>query len=90
MDVKMIQNDAITMVIGKSFSMSGVNVIRGFDEGYILLDTVFGRISVEGSDMKIESLSKEGGNIFVSGGITGAFSSDVKDEKKGFFKRLFG
>ena len=90
MDSKMIHNDAITMIIGKSFSMSGVNDIRAFDDGYILIDTVFGRVSVEGSDMKIESLNKEGGTIFVSGDITGAFSSDAKDEKKGFLKRLFG
>ena len=59
MDTKMICNDAITMIIGKSFSMSGVNNIRAFDEGYIVLDTVVGRVSVEGLNMKIESLIKE-------------------------------
>ncbi len=84
MDTKMIRNDAITMIIGKSFSMSGVNNIRAFDEGYIVLDTVVGRVSVEGLNMKIESLIKEGGNIFISGDITGAFSSETKDEKKVF------
>lgn len=77
----------ITLVIGSSFSMEGVNDIRGFDEGYVSLDTVSGRISVEGNDLKIESLTKEGGMIYISGNVSGVFiSSDEK--KKGFLGRF--
>ena len=50
----------IILTIGQSFSMEGVNDIRGFDEGYVSLDTVSGKITVEGSDLKIESLTKDG------------------------------
>ena len=65
----MENNNKITLVIGHSFTMDGVNDIRGFDEGYVSLSTDSGKINVEGSDLKIESLSKEGGTIFISGNI---------------------
>ncbi|MBQ9070437.1 MAG: YabP/YqfC family sporulation protein [Clostridia bacterium] len=90
MEAGINNKDSIMLVIGKSFSMSGVNDIRGFDDGYILLDTTSGRITVEGSDLKIESLSKDGGNILVKGGVTGVFSSVIKEGRKGIIKRLFG
>ncbi len=77
----------ITLIIGSSFSMEGVNDIRGFDDGYVSLDTVSGKISVEGNDLKIESLTKEGGTIYITGDVSGVFiSSDEK--KKGIFGRF--
>ena len=79
----------ITVVIGRSFSMEGVENIRGFDEGYVSLDTASGRITVEGSDLKIESLAKDSGCIFVSGNVSGVFIAG-EEKKRGFFGRLFG
>lgn len=81
-------NNRITIVIGHSFSMEGVNDIRGFDDGYVSLDTVSGRINVEGSDLKIESLTKENGNIYISGGVSGVYILS-EEKKKGIFGRLF-
>lgn len=83
------EKNKITVVIGKSFSMEGVSDIRGFDEGYVSLDTSSGRISIEGSDLKIESLTKDDGCIFVSGNVSGVFISS-EEKKRGFFGRIFG
>ena len=80
----------ITIKLGKSFMMSGVNEIRGFDEGYISLSTAYGTIGVEGEALKIESLTKENGNIYVTGNITGVFCAAERNDRKGFFKRIFG
>ena len=85
----MENNNKITLVIGHSFTMDGVNDIRGFDEGYVSLSTDSGKINVEGSDLKIESLSKEGGTIFISGNISGIYVSS-EDKKRGFFGRMLG
>ena len=85
----MENNNKITLVIGHSFTMDGVNDIRGFDEGYVSLSTDSGKINVEGSDLKIESLSKEGGTIFISGNISGIYVSS-EDKKRGLFGRLLG
>lgn len=79
----------ITVIIGHSFSMIGVEDIRGFDEGYVSLDTASGRISVEGSDLKIESLTKDDGCIFIKGNVSGVFISS-EEKKRGFFAKFFG
>lgn len=81
---------SVVINIGKSFSMYGVSDIRAFDEGYISLDTSSGRITVEGRELKIESLSKDDGHINVRGDVTGVFCESVGNVKKGFFKRLVG
>lgn len=79
----------ISVIIGHSFSMAGVEDIRGFDEGYVSLDTVSGRITVEGSNLKIESLTKEDGCIFIAGNISGVFIA-TEEKKRGFFGKIFG
>lgn len=83
------RNKNIQITIGKSFSMYGVSDIRGFDEGYVSLDTSSGKITVEGKDLKIESLTKDDGHIEISGNVSGVFC-DYDNESKGFFKRIFG
>ena len=85
-----IKERNISILMGKSFSMYGVSDIRGFDEGYVSLDTSSGRITVEGRDLKIESLSKEDGHIFVSGEVSGVFTESSGETTKGFIKRIFG
>ena len=86
----MENNNKITLVIGHSFTMDGVNDIRGFDEGDVSLDTKSGKITVEGKDLKIESLSKEDGHIFVSGDISGVFCDREVEKSKGLIKRMLG
>ncbi len=85
-----LKDKTVTLVLGSSFSMYGVNDIRGFDEGYVSLDTSSGRISIEGEDLKIESLSKEDGHVFISGSVSGVFYDIEKKSKNGLFRRLFG
>ena len=80
----------VTLIDGKFFSMNGVNDIAGFDDGFIVLDTVLGRISIEGSDLKVESLSSDGGDILIKGNISGFFLSETPERKKGFFRKMFG
>ena len=80
----------VTLVDGKVFTMNGVSNILGFDEGYILLDTSSGRMCVEGSDLKLESLTKDTGSVLIKGNISGFFLSESQDKKNGIFKRLFG
>ena len=69
--------------------LNGVSNIESFDEGYITLEINEGRISVEGSGMKIESLSRDDGEIHITGKIDGVFYSDKK-KLLGRFRGLFG
>ncbi len=80
--------NVLTVNDRKSVSLNGVNNVLGFDEGYVTLDTALGRVGIEGNDLKIESLSKENGVIFISGNISGVYYSEPK-EGGGIFKRMF-
>lgn len=68
--------------------INGVINIESFDESYITLEIGDGRISVEGVGLKIESLSKEDGEILVSGKINGVFYNEKR--KVGKFRGIFG
>ena len=84
------EKHSITLVNRRILTMGGVDDIAGFDEDMVILDTSMGRITVEGKGMKIESLTKEGGNILITGDISGIYCSDTPVKKKGLFERWFG
>ena len=54
--------------------LNGVSNIESFDEGYITLEINEGRISVEGSGMKIESLSRDDGEIHYNFSLNNFFA----------------
>ena len=71
----------------KSLKLNGVEDIAGFEESYVILDTRSGRIAVEGEELKIESLSRDSGEILICGQISGIFKSE-REKKKGFLGRI--
>ena len=73
----------------REITLNGVINVEGFDESYVTLRTEEGKFIIEGSGLKIESLSKEDGVIVISGSFSGAFYSENKATKK-LFSRLFG
>lgn len=73
----------------KSVTLDGVENVEGFDQGFVSLQTVAGRITIEGDGLKIESLSKEKGEIKVTGNISGIYYQEIKKAKK-FLERIFG
>ena len=68
--------------------LDGVINVEGFGEEYLILSTALGELTVEGSDLKIESLTKENGEILIIGKINGLFYKEDRSEH-GFFKKLF-
>ena len=71
-----------------NITLNGVKNVAGFDESYVTLDMDDGRITVEGQSLKIENLSKENGEIYVTGEIRGVLFEEEK-ASRGVFKRLF-
>ena len=55
--------------------------VEGFDEEYLSLSTHCGTISVEGHELKIESLTKEDEKIMITGEINGIFYVEGKNKK---------
>ena len=85
-----IYKQNLNVVNFKELTLNGVLNICGFDEGLITLDTESGRLFIEGENLKIESLEKEGGGILVTGEVKGVFREEQGKIKKGIFSRLFG
>ena len=73
----------------KELTLDGVKNVQGFGEDYLRIETVLGILNIEGSELKIESLTKEDGKIRVVGNISGVFYENQKT-KKGFFSGIFG
>ena len=83
------KNQNVSLLNFKVLTMNGVIDIAAFDEGYILLETSVGNISIEGNNMKIDSLSSETGEIVIHGDISG-FYTNQREKRVGIFARLFG
>ena len=83
-----IKHTSLSIKERNRLTINGVLNIESFDDSYITLEIGEGRISVEGVGLKIESLSKEGGEILVSGKINGVFYNEKRVTGK--FRGLFG
>ena len=73
----------------KTLALNGVENILDFSEIEMTIETTFGVVVVEGTDMKIENLSKDDGIVNVVGNIEG-FYYKRQSEKKGFFSKILG
>ena len=79
---------SVSMISREKLEIDGVIDVLDFDNSIINIKTTMGILSVEGVNLKIISLSKESGKIYVEGGIDSLFYFGVAEEKKGgFFKR---
>lgn len=72
----------------ETLRLNGVINIEGFGEEYLILNTSLGELTVEGENLKIESLIKESGEILIIGKFNGMFYKERNTEKR-FFKKMF-
>ena len=88
MDENQRVKQTLTVNNREELHLDGVLNVEGFDEGYVSLSTVGGRVVIEGTNLKIEALTKENGVILISGKIDGVLYSDEKG-RSGIFSRFF-
>jgi len=72
--------------------ISGVNDVISFDLNTILLETDYGMITIKGSNLHVNRLSVEKGEVDIDGKIDGINYSDISSyAKKGesFISRMF-
>lgn len=87
-DEKTIQN--IILENREKLSVSGVKDILTFDEEEIILDTTLGILEIHGSDLKVEKLSTDTGEILAKGKIDEMLYAKEKNVKTGnVFKNMF-
>lgn len=75
----------------KRLSISGTEDVESFDEDSIVLYTELGVLNIKGSDLHINKLSIESGEVVVEGEIDSITytDEDAKSKGLGFFGRLF-
>ena len=71
-----------------ALTMTGVTEVVSFDETAVVLRTVLGTLTVQGQELKLKTLSLDGGQVAVDGSI----SALVYEEPRQSFgwRRLLG
>lgn len=70
-------------------SLTGVKEVERFDETLVVLHTNRGTLVIRGSELHLQLLSLDGGQVRVDGNVDSMTYEDEK-EAAGFFTRLFG
>lgn len=70
-------------------TVSGVSGVDSFDEDSILMTTTEGTLSIRGSDLHIEKLSLDGGDLLVEGLVDSLTYEEEETRHESFLGRLF-
>ena len=82
-------NHAMTLEQRKNLAMTGVSEVVSFDDTAVVLRTALGTLTVQGRDLRLKTLSTEGGRVAVTGEIS-ALTYEEPREPGGWLRRLFG
>ncbi len=70
--------------------ISGVTEVCSFDEETVVLDTVCGELTLEGTGLRVGALDLVRGVVVVDGSVTAFYYADTREtRKKGRFTGLF-
>ena len=73
----------------KHLTMTGVTEVVSFDENTVVLRTSLGLLMVHGNDLKLKTLSLEGGQVEVDGTVSALVYEEPR-QSGGWMHRLFG
>ena len=74
----------------KRLSVSGVTDVDRFDENTVLLYTSMGEMTVRGTDLHVNALSVESGEMDIEGDISAIFYGDPdRHSPLSFFGKIF-
>lgn len=79
----MHSNQQVTINDKNRIEVDAVISVRALDADGVLLETSFGDISIEGSDLKMENFEKSSSKILITGNISGVYYLQKRMKKKG-------
>lgn len=81
----------ITVEGRERLAITGVRDVTSFDDNTVVLDTEAGGLTIKGTDLHINRLSVEDGNLFVEGYIISCVYNDKIDVRKtgSFLSNIF-
>lgn len=77
----------LTLNERKSVTMSGVTEVLSFDETAVVLQTSLGLLTIRGQELKLKTLSQEGGQVAVEGSVCALSYEELREG--GFWQRLW-
>ena len=77
----------LTLNERKSLTMSGVTEVVSFEETAVVLKTSLGLLTIQGQELKLKTLSLEGGQMEVDGEVSALIYEQPRTE--GFWQRLW-
>ena len=77
----------LTLSERKSLTMTGVTEVLRFEETAVVLRTTLGLLTVQGQDLKLKTLSLEGGQVAVDGQIFALVYEEPRED--GLWRRLW-
>ncbi|MDD3705427.1 MAG: sporulation protein YabP [Clostridiaceae bacterium] len=82
---------SITIEGREKIIVNGVRDVASFDENEVSLETEAGGLTIKGTDLHINRLSVDDGNLFVEGYIISCIYNDKIDVKKtgSFLSNIF-
>lgn len=79
----------LTLDQRKKLTMTGVTEVVSFEENSVILKTAMGVLVIQGSQLRLKTLSLEGGQVDVSGTINALIYEEPRSAG-GVLRRLFG
>lgn len=79
----------LTLDQRKKLTMTGVTEVVSFEENSVILKTAMGVLVIQGSQLRLKTLSLEGGQVDVSGTICALIYEEPRSAG-GVLRRLFG
>jgi len=75
----------------KKLTLTGVEEVISFDDEKILLNTKLGFLTIKGSELKMNKLDVQNGDVIIVGNLASIVysSKEVKKEKESIISRLF-
>ena len=80
----------LTLDNRERLTLTGVEDVARFDEDEIVLTTSAGSLLIKGSELHMEKLSLDGGEVHVSGRVDALTYEESRADRGGFFSRLLG
>ena len=77
----------LTLNERKNLTMTGVTEVVSFEESAVVLQTSLGLLTVQGQELKLKTLSLEGGQIAVEGHIAALIYEEPREG--GLWQRLW-
>lgn len=83
------KGELVTVYNRDRITVTGVLNIESFDDEYVMLSVVKGRVAIEGQGLKVTSLSHEGGDINITGNIKAVGFFEANEGRRGRSRGIF-